>query len=728
MPELLAPAGSVEALDAAVAQGADSVYVGLKGFNARLRAGNFTYSQFEAAAKSLHRMNKRIYAALNTVFQENESESFWRLLSFVQRVGADGVIVQDLGAVRLCQEFFPKLRVHASTQMNVASASAANLLGTAGVKRVVLSRELSADEIRAVRSGCNIELEVFVHGSLCASESGLCLFSSYLGGKSANRGLCAQACRRRYTAEFPGGDESGYYFSPCDLQLVERVSDLEEAGVNCFKIEGRMKSAEYVGAVVAAYRFLIDNWRQDKRGALAEAKRILAGDFARAKSEYWWGFETPEEGIQGAGSAVLDPTQAGGTGIYLGKIQRLRKASLEEQAAYQRAAGSDDAICMAVLSGGYEVDIGDTVRFHRRDDSKRESHKVRLTTRDGDALWLSAPAAFKVGDDAYLLQVKASSRRYQKVLPNDLSSYRMRPTGELLPVMDLTRVQKGSLSWFPKGLYVQVSTAADACAVAAMRPVRVIIELNFQSTDELLNKDTPQKPLLPYPKKMMAVSLDPFAPEGKASELESTVRTLFDKGWRTFVANNLAHVKFLQKLGANIIAGPYLYVFNRWAASFLENQGVMVFSSPIENSRQNLESVFCTKEERDRVLLCVFALPTLFRMRFKLPESYDFTYFWDKTETAFKVNSTPDGSFVTPVQPFSLLDMAQDLAAKGWTRHLIDFSKMHVGKADVRGALQAMKKKTPVPNATRFNWKEGFFDPSMQARKYGVRPTSTHQS
>ena len=726
MPELLAPAGSIEALDAAVAQGADSVYVGLKDFNARLRAGNFTYSQFEAATKSLHRMGRKIYAALNTVFQESECESYWRLLSFVEHSGADGVIVQDLGALRLCQQFFPKMRLHASTQMNVSSARAANLLGSAGVKRVVLSRELTAEEIRDVRAGCNIELEVFVHGSLCASESGLCLFSSYLGGKSANRGLCAQACRRRYTAELPGGDESGYYFSPCDLQLVERVPELEEAGVNCFKIEGRMKSAEYVGAVVAAYRFAIDNWRQDKRGALAEAKRILAGDFARGKSEYWWGFETPQEGTQGAGSAVLDPTQAGGTGIYLGRIQRLRKASPEEQASYQRAAGADDEICMAVFSGGYEVDIGDTVRFHRRDDSKRESHKVRLAVREGDALWVSAPASFKVGDDAYLLQVKASSKRYKRVLPNDLSSYRMRPTNELLAAMDLTRIQKGSLAWFPKGLYVQVSTAADACAVAAMRPARVIVELNFQSTDELLHKDDPQKPLLPYSKKMMALSLDPFAPEGKAGELEDTVRTLFDKGWRTFVANNLSHIKLLQKLGANIIAGPYLYVFNRWAASFLENQGVMVFSSPVENSRQNLESVFCTAEERERVLLCVFALPTLFRMRFKLPQSYDFTYFWDKTETAFKVNSTPDGSFVTPVQPFSLLDMAQDLAAKGWTRQLIDFSKMRVGKADVRGAIQAMKKKTPVPNATRFNWKEGFFDPTRQARKQGAHPTS-HQ-
>ena len=728
MPELLAPAGSIEALDAAVAQGADSVYVGLKDFNARLRAGNFTYSQFEAAAESLHRMNKRIYAALNTVFQENECETFWRMLSFVQRAGADGVIVQDLGAVRMCQEFFPRLRVHASTQMNVASANAANLLGSAGVKRVVLSRELSAAEIRDVRAGCNLELEVFVHGSLCASESGLCLFSSFLGGKSANRGLCAQACRRRYTAELPGGDESGYYFSPCDLQLVERVSDLEEAGVNCFKIEGRMKSAEYVGAVVAAYRFAIDNWRQDKRGALAEAKRILAGDFARAKSEYWWGFETPQEGTQSAGDAVLEPTQAGGTGIYLGKIQRLRKATPEEQAAYQRAAGTGDAICMAVFSGGYEVDIGDTVRFHRRDDSKRESHKVRLAVREGDALWVSAPASFKTGDDAYLLQVKAASRRYKKVLPADLSPYRMRPTNDLLPVMDLTRIQKGSLSWFPKGLYVQVSTAADACAVAAMRPVRVIVELNFQSADELLHKDDPQKPLLPFPKKMMVLSLDPFVPQGREEELSNTIRALFDKGWHTFIANNLSHVKLLQKLGANIIAGPYLYVFNRWAASFLENQGVMVFSSPIENSRKNLESVFCTKEERDRVLLCIFAYPTLFRMRFKLPESYDFTYFWDKTDTAFKVNSTPDGSFVTPEQPFSLLDMAQELATKGWTRQLVDFSKTRVAKVDVRGAIQAIKKKTPVPNTSRFNWKEGFFDPTKQLRMQGAHPTPSQQS
>ena len=260
MSELLAPAGNIEALDAAIGEGADAVYMGLKSFNARLRSSNFAWNQFEAAVQAVHRQKKKIYVTVNTVIEERETERLYRFLSYLDKVGPDGLIVQDFGIIRMCQEFFPNLELHASTQMNIASAKAANLMGKEGFQRVVLARELGLKEIQDIKANSNVELEVFVHGALCVCESGLCLFSSYLGGKSANRGMCAQACRRFYQAEYDGGIEQGYYFSPNDLQLIEKIPDLVNIGVESFKIEGRMKSAYYTAICANTYRMAMDEY------------------------------------------------------------------------------------------------------------------------------------------------------------------------------------------------------------------------------------------------------------------------------------------------------------------------------------------------------------------------------------------------------------------------------------------------------------------------------------
>ena len=199
MVELLAPAGNVESLDAAIGEGADAVYLGLKSFNARMRTSNFAWNQFEAAVESVHKQKKKIYVTVNTVCEERETERLYRFLSYLNEVKPDGLIIQDYAIMRMAKEFFPDLELHASTQMNVESSNAVKLLQANGVKRVVLARELGLNEIAKIKTETQAELEVFVHGALCVSESGLCLFSSFLGGKSANRGMCAQACRRYYT-------------------------------------------------------------------------------------------------------------------------------------------------------------------------------------------------------------------------------------------------------------------------------------------------------------------------------------------------------------------------------------------------------------------------------------------------------------------------------------------------------------------------------------------------
>ncbi len=754
MTELLSPAGNIEALDAAIGEGADAVYLGLKSFNARLRSSNFAWNQFEAAVSSCHRLGKKIYVTVNTVCQENETERLYRFLSYLNKIGPDALIVQDLGVIRMCQEFFPNLELHASTQMNVASADAANLLSKQGLKRVVLARELGLDEVVKIKQSTNAELEMFVHGALCVSESGLCLFSSYLGGKSANRGMCTQACRRYYTAEVPGGIEKGYYFSPCDLELINHIPELCDAGIDSFKIEGRMKSAEYVGSVTAAYRYVIDHYKEDRKGAVAEGKRMLATDFARSKTDYWYGFKNLSQGIEEAGQKILNPNQAGGTGIYLGKIADLREASASEkneantnllrsqmrneekealleetsdeisspkESGKESVKGQKDkskekvfsSIQMALLKGGsYDPDPGDSIRLHKSDDTGRLSHKVRVVrTDDQGRKWIDVPEGFTRGDSVYLLQTKSMSKRYRRVLPSDLSRFRKQPSNDQLPVLDLTVAEKNQMAFFPEGLYVGVSTIQDAHMIQGLHPVRVLLELNSETEYDLLNKDSPQKPLLPYPKKMLFLNLDPFVAEGSVGHLKEVLNALIEKGWTNFVVNNLAQINMLKGKKVNLLAGPYLYTFNRWAVSFLENQNVMNYISPLENSEENLKDTFYARGEKDRVLLTVFAYPQLFRMRFKLPSSYDFTFFSDKEGSSFKVNSTVDGSFVMPELPFSLLDKMNSLHSKGFTHQLIDFSKTRVLKSDIRDMIKIIQSKEVIQGASRFNWKDGFYNP-----------------
>lgn len=699
MAELLAPAGNVEALDAAIGEGADAVYLGLKSFNARSRSTNFAWNQFEAAVQSVHRQGKKIFVTVNTVSEEREMERLYRFLAYLEKIGPDAIIVQDFGVIRMVQEFFPKLTIHSSTQMNVASAKAVNLLSKQGVSRVVLARELGLDEIKHIRQNTSAELEVFVHGALCVSESGLCLFSSYLGGKSANRGMCTQACRRFYTAEGSDNLDQGYFFSPGDLQLVEKIPDLVMAGVDSFKIEGRMKSAEYVGSVTAAYRYVLDHWQEDKKGAIATGQRILSTDFARAKTSFWYDFKATEE--EKVAENVLNPHQAGGTGIYLGTLDKIRTIKSQQEEGEEPVP----AVVMATLRGGsYEPDPGDSIRLHRKDDTGRSSHKIKTVEQEDNHRWIDIPEGFSSGDPVYLLQTKSMSKRYKHVLPDNLSPFRRQPGNQELPILDLTPVAKGELSYFPEGLYVQVSTVSDLFAVQGESPVRVILELNSETKRDLLEK----KVVLPFSKKQVYISLDPFCTAAQEDELASTLDTLVEMGFKGWVVNNLAHINMLKGKGTNLIAGPYLYTFNRWATSWLENQDIGAFISPLENSRKNLEATF-DNHIRSRVLVPVFAYPALFRMRFKLPDSYDFTFFSDKEGMTFKALSTPDGSFVMPENPFSIVDKVQVLKSAGFNRYLIDMSKTHVQKKHFKQIVSAMLKKQVLPETSNFNWKDGFY-------------------
>jgi putative protease len=261
-PELLSPAGDWDCLRAAVAGGADAVYFGLTHFNARHRAANFTLDELPQVLTFLHGHNVRGYVTLNTLLFSDELPEVVRCVQAIAAAGADAVIVQDLGLARLIHRLAPQLPVHASTQMTLTEPAGIDFVARLGVERVILARELSMEEVRRITAHGSVPVEVFVHGALCVAYSGQCLTSEALGGRSANRGQCAQACRLPYEMYVDGrhhplGDRA-YLLSPQDLAAYDLIAPLVEAGVACFKIEGRLKSAAYVATATRTYRQALD--------------------------------------------------------------------------------------------------------------------------------------------------------------------------------------------------------------------------------------------------------------------------------------------------------------------------------------------------------------------------------------------------------------------------------------------------------------------------------------
>ena len=252
-PELLAPAGSVEAYFAAVSAGADAVYLGLQRFSARERAENFTLEELCRVLPHARQRGVRVYLAMNTLLTEADLPAAIELLHQVAPLSPDAVIVQDLGLLRILRDFFPGLPVHVSTQAGCASALAAGEFARLGAQRVILERHLRLEEVRQIVARAGVGVEIFVHGAMCYSYSGKCFFSSYLGGKSGNRGACVQPCRRLYG--YPGGEEA--VFSTRDLSLVDSLPELVLMGFAGFKIEGRMRRG-YASGVVSAYRTALD--------------------------------------------------------------------------------------------------------------------------------------------------------------------------------------------------------------------------------------------------------------------------------------------------------------------------------------------------------------------------------------------------------------------------------------------------------------------------------------
>lgn len=391
-PELLAPAGSMEALLAAVNNGADAVYLGSTRFGARAYAGNFDAQQLQQAVRYCHQHEVKVYVTVNTLIMENELDEAKALIDFLYHSDVDALILQDLGLVSWIRRAYPDFELHASTQMHIHNREGVRWVKELGMQRAVLARETPLELVQECAEE-GLDLEIFVYGALCVCYSGECLMSSIQGGRSGNRGQCAQPCRMPYQlVELESGREikapGEYLLSPMDLNTLQHVEQLMQSGATSFKIEGRMKRPEYVGAVVRAYREKIDAILNGQPKRSDEAEQI------RLKKLFNRGF-TEGYLFHQQGSAVMNPLRPNHVGVQIGTVLSQRGGRVQVRLSAPLHQGDG----LRILQENGE-DIGFTANYIYKNDL------LCAQGQSGDILEL--PVAEKVKPGAALLQTTDS--------------------------------------------------------------------------------------------------------------------------------------------------------------------------------------------------------------------------------------------------------------------------------------------------------------------------------
>lgn len=392
--ELLAPAGSMESLIAAINNGADAIYLGGSKFSARAYASNFDNETMQKAVDYAHSYNVKIYVTMNTLLKQNELKEALKYVGYLYEIGVDALIIQDTGLISLIREVYPGFELHASTQMTIHNAEGALYFREKGMQRIVLSRELSLDEIKYISTDLNIETEIFVHGALCVCYSGQCLMSSMIGGRSGNRGRCAQPCRMQYTLQGEtSGERKGYLLSPKDTCLIDDMDSIIKSGTASLKVEGRMKKPEYVAGVTRNYRKAIDKVLVNTKFDLHKGRRELAQLFNRegfAKAYLY----------KNVGKDMMSYNYPKNTGVFIGQVANDGEIILEENVA-----------------------LGDGIRFE--DDgftlSKilKNNKEVKEAFR-GEKVKLFPTGGYKKGYRLY----KMSDKRLYDELKEDIKPYK----------------------------------------------------------------------------------------------------------------------------------------------------------------------------------------------------------------------------------------------------------------------------------------------------------------
>lgn len=722
-PELLAPAGTLAVFETAINAGADAVYIGAPMLNARAMAKHFSMAEIAAMIAYGHKHGVKVYVAMNSLLKEEEIAKTVETLHILEKLKVNGIIVQDLGVFYLIKKYFKKLPVHASTLLGAHNSLAVQQFARMGFNRVVLARETTLSEIKIFHQKTKVELEVFVHGAACFSYSGLCLFSSYLGGKSSVRGRCVQPCRRRYSWLGRGkGHGAGYFFSMNDLMAIDLIPQLQKAGVTSLKVEGRMRSAHYVGNVISAYRMALDNSGEEQQ-VLKQAHELLAAAMGRKSTTGYFLNSRPQN--------IISPHHSGNIGVFLGKIVKRTKDGGQ-----------------IILKKSLQV--GDRLRLHLEKTGERHSFTLKNLLvrgkihRQGDKrerVMLSLPAVVEAGDSVYKVDISAkklsplkgqriSADRFKKKIINLVQDIGIKKIVDELKTELTCKQSKGHLSYRSLKRKDRYNSTLPFKWRLTIDDVRLLQQhlpiMPDQLTVNLTKKTFAQyrrmkKLTRPFARHMIW-ALPAIIFEDDISFYEEAVCNLQKQGffrWQIghigqllFFTNTHAHPSNTTKdesrikgkdiaddfhinvyqnsdqIGkidkqcttkANIISSDYtLNVFNSLSVRVLKAYGISEIQVAIDTDQKNLLKM--SKHCPPITGMTVYGLPPLFTSRAALDFFQDGRSFVSPRGEKFILKKN-DGLIQTfSNKPFSLLPYLKEITAMGIRYVVVDLSGIYLPK------------------------------------------------
>jgi U32 family peptidase len=652
-PELLLPVGDAESFFAAIEAGTDAVYLGTKHFNARERAVNFTPGQLKAMVEYAHNKGISVYVTLNTVIKNKEYDDLLNTLHQLQQAKPDALIIQDWAVWYVVKTFFPGFELHASTQMGNHNSTGALHAKQNGIKRVIMARELTLDELKKISQKQGADPEVFVHGALCYGFSGMCLFSSYLGGMSANRGRCKQACRRIYH-----GDASGFLFSLKDNQAIDYIPALSQMGVKSLKVEVRMKPAEYVYRVGRAYRMAIDDPTN-----IPEAKTILEYDLGRKKTGYFL-----------SGNIENAISDAPATGKFIGNVTAVSSTGFK-------------------LKSRIEIKRNYRLRIVNKAKSEHISFKVKQFEKTNDDYRIHFVSDMvDPGDEVYLANMP--EKKFQTKFDGDLPGVSLHmPERQKAKIINQLQIKKGlkkskteiivridSLAWLPK---------------VDLRNVDMIL-LDF-SQHEWKAFD-PHSSVIQKFKQKVIVELPKFISEQKQDFYLALTKKLAGAGLAQFAINHLSQ-KNLCPANAKFIATENVYTFSDAAILALKKQGIRDYIRPLENDFDNL------LHGKDRHgIIPVYFHPHLFISRMPVKTGPEFT---ERTGEKFLYRKKDGIGYVIPEVPVSLTQYIDKMKKNGFYRFLVDLSFTKPSSNKVKTIQKRLYKSQQIQPSTNFNFTKG---------------------
>ncbi len=685
-PELLAPAGTMSTFASAVEAGADAVYIGAPRLNARNLARHFSEAEIAAMIDHGRRNGVKVYLAMNSLMKEDELPQVVQLLAVLEQLGPDALIIQDLGLYRLVRRYFPGLKIHASTLLGAHNSMAVRPFAEMGFSRVVLAREMTLAEIAEAHRTNPVELEVFVHGALCFSYSGLCLFSSYCGGKSGLRGRCVQPCRRRYTWAGSGkGARSGYFFSMNDLDALELVPQIVQAGVSSLKIEGRMRSSRYVSSVVQAYRLIIDHGVSPDN--VARARKILDQAMGRKGCGGYF--------LKGRPDDIISAHHSGNIGIFLGKLHLIRGNWAE-------------------LTVKEPIQCGDRLRIHNESSGDRQSltlKEIKIKGKNsknagpGETITIDlsgCPA--RPGDAIYKVDVKTlrlekensiNSGRFNKKIgklvkaadPGKIISELgpgLKPSGPqkiIRPGQKKIPDRKSANKTMP--IWLKTCDPAMISQMAAWKPDKIILPLDHGSFSgfQKMKKNRIWPRLLVW-------GLPPVIMENEMDFYQKAIPQLLNDGFRNWQISHLGQLQFFPDRRRIVLSGDHtLNVLNSQGLKLLREAGLSRAMAAVENDQTNLEHI-CANKQGMKVGFMVYGQPPLFTSRLDCGHFHYGRIFASPKGEKFILRRRQGLTLALALQPFSLLPRLGEVAAAGIDYGVVDLSGERLKKRELEAVFR----------------------------------------